>query len=69
MRLAQIAMLDETGRQVWTGPLRQYLRDNNYTSADRRALIEDFRPKPHGRPEPVVVGGGAAPFFFLSLVS
>lgn len=70
MKLAEVAVLAESGELVWAGSLTDFCRAN--PPVDRRALCRDLRDgitTPHGRPEPAVIGGGAAPMFYVSLVS
>lgn len=77
MKLAQIAVMMEDGTMVWDGSLKTFLRANNdypseFEHIDRRALIADLRAgmtQPHGRPEPAILGGGAAPLVYVSLVA
>lgn len=71
MRLAQIAVLDEGGACIFEGGLRDFARANDLAAADVATLAAELRAgvnTPHGRPEPAVIGGGAAPAFFVSLL-
>lgn len=68
MRLARIAVLDSRGIVQWCGSLHRFCRANMLDGAfvaEVRASIS----QPHGRPEPVILGGGAAPLFYVSLLS
>lgn len=70
MRMADVVVMAETGEQVWAGPLTEFLRNNREGMNWREvcgALREGIEA-PHGRPEPAVIGGGAAPVFYLSLI-
>lgn len=65
---AQIAVLDEQGANVWSGSLYRFAKDNGLDAVETGAITGQFRVQ-HDRPEPVVIGGGAAPTFYLSLLA
>ena len=62
MNIATVTI--EGDGQTWTGPLREYLRENEYDLIDTRPLIAELRE--HGS---AIVGGGAAPPFRLTLAN
>lgn len=66
MKLAQIVVMAEAGEVVYEGSLTAFLRVNEGCESLVRDLREGMNT-PHGRPEPALIGGGAAPAFFVSL--
>ena len=69
MKLAQIVVTQETGGVVYEGSLREFIRENEEDPGSLIASLRDGLNQPHGRPEPVLIGGGAAPAFYVALVS
>ena len=73
MKHAEIAVLDDAGTLAWSGSLYRFAKDNGMDREEVAALIGALVP-PAGRwrsgapPEPVSIGGGAAPVFYVSLV-
>ena len=61
MKLAQIAVFDEEGTMVYEGGLREFLRDNAMVPRELTVPL-------HARTS-VEIGGGAAPAFYVALVS
>lgn len=68
MKLANIVVMDEQGREVWFGSLHSWLRANCLGLDGARNVVSQMRPF-CGRPSVAEVGGGAAPSFFVSVVS
>ena len=62
MRLARVSMLSATGREVWRGSLRSFLRGNGYGRADARAIIAQLRGTQGGA---LVFGGGAVAISYV----
>jgi hypothetical protein len=69
MKHAQLVVMDAQGAIVWEGSLYRYCRDNSMDRMETRQLIGELTELNDGRPEPVFVGGGAAPLFMLSLAA
>lgn len=71
MRLAHVTMMETDGAEVWTGPLREFFRDNGYTASERAEFCAAMRDcfAPDSPPEPLIVNGGAAGAFMFSLVA
>lgn len=67
--MPRIAVMAETGELVFQGSLRQFIRDNEEYPGHLVASLRDGMTQPHGRPEPAIIGGGAAPAFYVSLVA
>lgn len=68
MKLAQVALLDEQGRNVWFGSLRGFFRANDMGREERADIIAQLRPC-EDRPSAACIGGGAAPVFYVSVVA
>lgn len=70
MRLAQVVVIDEQGNRVFKGTLRLFARANELAAADVATLAAELRAglaTRRGPPAPAIIGGGAAPAFFVSL--
>lgn len=66
MRIPTIVLMDAAGRYFWEGTMTQFARDNGHDVA--RDVIAQFRESvDHGRVEPALIGGGAAPHFSVLL--
>lgn len=68
MNLPQVVLMDESGEVAYEGGLREFIRANEYDAHDLIATIRADMTQSHGRPEPTIIGGGASPAFYLSLV-
>jgi hypothetical protein len=68
MKLAQVVLMNEDGSEQWAGSLHEFCRANEYGRELPRQIRADMT-QAHGRPEPTILGGGAAPVFYLSLVA
>lgn len=68
MKHAEIAVLAVDGALVWSGSLYRFAKDNEMGRAEVADLIEALLRDHNGRPEPAIIGGGATPTFFVSLV-
>lgn len=63
MNTPQIAITETgSGQHVWTGPLRTFLRGNEFPRDERREICAGLRRNP------VRFGGGAAPAFTVRIV-
>lgn len=69
MKLAQIVVMQESGEVVYEGSLRTFIRDNEEYPGSLIASLRDGMNQPHGCPEPALIGGGAAPAFYVSVAA
>lgn len=74
MKLANIVLMAETGETLWDGTLTSFIHANNgfdeFQRIDWRSLCRELRAGIESdRPEPAILGGGAEPITFVSLVS
>lgn len=56
----RIAVLDDCGAEVWAGALAEYAAANDLDA-------DTLRRELHAEQAPAIVGGGAAPLFYVSL--
>lgn len=69
MKLAQIVVLDDFGTVQFEGSLLAFLRANKDDEYFCDYLLADLRQgMMQSPPDPAVVGGGAAPVFFVSML-
>lgn len=71
MKIPAIVVMDESGAVAFDGSLANFLRANR-DGIDRHTLCAELRDgmtQAHGRPEPAIIGGGAAPAFYVSLAA
>lgn len=61
MRLAQVTVVDIYGQTMYEGGLHEFARLNEMEAADVASLAAELRGGP------AVLGGGAAPLFFVGL--
>lgn len=67
MKLAQIVVMQETGEVVYEGSLKTFIRENEEYPGHLVACLRDgMKQSP---PEPALIGGGAAPAFYVSLAA
>lgn len=69
MRMAQIVVMGEAGEVVYEGSLKAFIRANEEYPGNLIQSLRDDMAQAHGRPEPTVIGGGAAPMFYVSIAS
>lgn len=68
MRFATLCVLDDTGGQVWSGSAMSFIRNNAMDRFQVMEMAACLRGVPGMPPEPYVMGGGAAPLAYVSLV-
>lgn len=68
MRTAKVALYDGEERFVWGGPLREFFRANAYDRIEASRAIKQLRLAAQNR-RPLSIGGGAAPAFYLVVLS
>lgn len=68
MKIPAIVVMDESGAVAFDGSLANFLRINR-EGIDRRELCAELRDgiTDGTPPEPAIIGGGAAPAFYISL--
>jgi hypothetical protein len=62
MKFAQVLITNEDGSTFWCGSLHQFCRSNAYG----RDFVAEVRESVN---QPLPLGGGAAPIFYLSVVA
>lgn len=69
MKLAQIVVLDDFGAVQFEGSLLTFLRANKEDEYFCDDLLADLRQgMMQSPPEPAVIGGGASPVSFVSML-
>lgn len=64
MKMPRVEVRDEGNARVWAGSLRQFILDNELGRSFARQMRSDMLRGPNACS---LIGGGAAPAFYVSL--